>query len=364
MNVHAEYNDGRSAVTHPVVCAFLGEMLELRSGGGEKLAVWRLSDILAENPERLPLRLRHTGNAGERLVVREDAAASLFKERLAPVLTERRSRNRRRWVAGTVAVWLGVLLLWVVSPFAVDLVTDLVPRSWEQGMGEEARNAVGRILSGTYSGDVPWRDSGPGYEALRDIVTRLAAVDDTAGYTFQVSILKAELVNAFALPGGYIVVTTGLIGQCRTPDELAGVVAHEMAHVTKRHNTRQLVRDQFFSFAAKVLMGGSDLMELVRKAGNTIVSSSFSREDEREADLLGVRRLARAGINPEGIARFFAGLPKSESRSGKFTYLDSHPLLADRQEYMRREAANFPGPFTPALDETRWRSLKTMAGAR
>lgn len=371
MQLQAEFNDGVSALTHPVVCAFLGDMLEVRSLKGDKLAVWARDGVLAESPEKLPLRLGHAASAGERLVVRDDAAAARFREWLGPVLARRRAKNRIRWMLGTVAVWLLLALAWVGFPHAVNLVADMIPYSWERALGEQVRGSVGRVLGETHGGDAPWRDSGPGYDALRELVARLTRPDngagngagDATGYTFSVSVLDAELVNAFALPGGFIVVTTGLIRQCRTPDELAGVLAHEMAHVTERHNTRALVRDQFLAFALQLVTGGGDIAGLAKTAGSAVVAGKFSREDEREADILGVRRLARAGIDPESTASFFAGL-SGEGSKERFSYFDSHPLIKDRQDYMRLEAARFPGPFTPALDADAWNLLKTLAAKK
>jgi Zn-dependent protease with chaperone function len=359
MQIQAEFNDGRSALPHPVVCGFSGEMLILRSPDGE-LRAWARDDIRADSPKKRPLRLRLAADTGERLVVRDEAAIDRFREWLAPVLSRNRAGIRNRWLLGAAAVWLLLVLSWLAFPHAVNVVTSMIPYSWERAMGEQTRDAVGRLLSGTYSGDVPWRDSGPGYDALQELAGRLTGADGATDYAFSVSVLDAELVNAFALPGGFIVVTTGLIRQCRTPDELAGVLAHEMAHVTRRHNTRGLVRSQFLAFVLKLATGGGEAASLAGSAGNVIVTSKFSREDEREADILGVRRLARAGIDPEGIARFFAGLSPEES-GNRFSYLDSHPPIRDRQESMRLEAARFSGPFTPARDAAKWSLLHAHA---
>ncbi|MCC8193336.1 MAG: M48 family metallopeptidase, partial [Deltaproteobacteria bacterium] len=252
MQVRAEYNDGKRALAHPAVCRFLGDMLEVRSQDGDRLAVWTLDGIRADDPDTVPLRLRHTAYPGERLTVREASAVALLRERLAPIFARHRSRARKRWLLGTVAVWLLLVLGWSGFPLAVNAVAGMIPHGWERTMGEETRATVGRLISGAYDGDVPWRDSGPGFDALQEMVERLAGPDAGAGYRFDVSILDADMVNAFALPGGFIVVTTGLIRRCRTPDELAGVLAHEMAHVTERHNTRRLVRDQFYAFALKL----------------------------------------------------------------------------------------------------------------
>ncbi|SBW09425.1 putative Peptidase family M48 protein [uncultured delta proteobacterium] len=371
MQLQAEFNDGVNALTHPAVCAFLGDMLEVRSLNGDKLAVWARDGVLADSPGKLPLRLRHTASAGERLVVRDDGAAALFREWLGPALARQRAKTRTRWILGTVTVWLLLALAWAGFPHAVNLVADMIPYRWERALGEQVRGTVGRALGETDGGDGPWRDAGPGYDALQELVARLAragdgagdGAGDAAGYTFSVSVLDADLVNAFALPGGFIVVTTGLIRQCRTPDELAGVLAHEMAHVTERHNTRALVRDQFLAFALQLVTGGGDIAGLAKTAGNAVVSSKFSREAEREADILGVRRLARAGIDPEGTASFFAGVSRNESKE-RFSYFDSHPLIQDRQEYMRLEAAQFSGPFTPALDANTWSLLKAHAAKK
>jgi Zn-dependent protease with chaperone function len=360
MQVQAEFNNGRSALHRSVVCSFQGETLVLSSPEGGKLTVWARKDILAESPGKRPLRLRHAQDGGERLVVRDDSAIDRLREWLAPVFSRHRAKIRKRWILGTASVWLLLAFFWLIFPHAVNLVAGMIPYSWERTMGEQVRETVGRILSGTYSGGVPWRDSGPGYDALQELAARLAGPDDATGYTFSVSVLDADLVNAFALPGGFIVLTTGLIRQCRTPDELAGVLAHEMAHVTERHNIRGLVRDQFFAFALKLATGGGDMASLVGSAGNAVVASKFSREDEREADILGVRRLARAGIDPESTLRFFAGISREESRE-RFSYLYSHPQIQDRQDYMRLEAARFPGPFSPALEAAKWNLLKGHA---
>ena len=367
MALYADFYDGKSALTHPAVCRFFGDMLEIRSRNGDVLARWDLGDIVADAPHKTPLRLRHTVNSGERLVVREASAIASFTEWLSPVLAKQRTGTRLRWIFGGAAVWLLLALGWIGFPHVVNAVVSAIPYSWEQSMGKESRNTIGRLLSGVSAGEIPWLNAGPGYDALNVIVTRLARADDNAGEgtdrQFDVSILDAGMINAFALPGNFIVVTTGLIRQCRTPDELAGVLAHEMAHVTERHNLRRLVRDQFFILSLNLVTGGSDLADIAGEAGKLFLSRDFSRKDEREADILGVRRLAVAGVHPESIAWFFAGFPESSSHgnTGVFSYLDSHPKHQERQQYMQEEAARFPGSFTPALEPNQWSALRKLA---
>ena len=364
MALQVDFYDGKTALTHPAVCQFLGDVLEVRSRDGDLLATWALGDILDEASGKIPLRLRHAGNPGERLVVREAASITSFREWLAPVLAKRRSGTRLRWFFGSIAIWLVLALGWFGFPHAINTVADFIPYSWERTMGEESRDMLGRLLSGAYGGEIPWRDSGPGYEALCAIVARLApdggGQDNGTMQRFEVSILDAEMVNAFALPGGFIIVTTSLVRQCHTPDELAGVLAHEMAHVTERHNVRRLVRDQFFALSLSMLTGGSGLEEIAGAAAKRLFSEKFSREDERKADILGVRRLAHAKVHPESIAQFFARVPASPAEKTLLSYLESHPPVQDRQEYMRHEAAGFSGLFTPALDVAQWRALQNL----
>jgi predicted Zn-dependent protease len=204
---------------------------------------------------------------------------------------------------------------------------------------------------------------------LKMLLARLEKNAPTQGYAFDLLVLDADFVNAFALPGGYMLVSTGLIKACRTPDELAGVLAHEMAHVTQQHGTRRLLREHVWTLFLR-LASGSD--GLAAQLAGSVITSSFNRNDEREADAKGVERLVSAGINPMGLADFFARLEKEDGEEKKISGLDlmsyvaSHPELAERRENIRRlmqTAARENAPaFSPAMSPKQWLEFRAACG--
>ena len=200
--------------------------------------------------------------------------------------------------------------------------------------------------------------------AVREVVDRLAA-HTTRDFSFQVRVLEAPLVNAFALPGGYIVVYTGLVRAAESPEQLAGVLAHEMAHVTLRHGMRRIAQSVGVVAAIQLLLGdvsglAAVAVELLREGA----LNSYSREQESEADSSGVRVLAAAGVDPRALADFFALLQRREpGLPAVIGWLGTHPDLGARVESVRREAARTkivaPHPFS-----LRWAEVQQHAAPR
>ncbi len=352
------YYDGKTAVSHAVRVHCAGNMLRVATLQGDLAALWEQEFIRAEFPQKIPLRLRHAAKDGERVVIKDPTLAESVRSWLDPSLRQLRTARRVRWLCAALATWTCAACLWFFSPFLLTAAAGFIPVSWEEALGEKTREAVADLLS-----DAPartrWRDQGPGARALQALATRLAG-DDTAGYDFRVSLLQSTLVNAFALPGGYIVITTGLVRQCASPDELAGVLAHEMGHVTERHTTRGMIRSEFIAFIGRIATGGSDVLGTLNSAGSALLTKRFSRDDERKADLLGAQRLAKAGIDPAGMGLFFSRLPREE-RADSFAYFSSHPSNAERIASMAAEAAKLPGKYTPALPPEDWSQLQYLA---
>lgn len=149
------------------------------------------------------------------------------------------------------------------------------------------------------------------------------------GYKVEV-IADDDLVNAFAAPGGYVYISTGLIKQARACSEIAGVMGHELAHVTERHSARQLEK----AFAAQL---ASDFFlddGLTKTAAETIFgflqATKFSRDHEREADQVGLQISHDAGYDPDGLARFFEKLLALQKGAQPPEFLSSHPATDER----------------------------------
>jgi len=166
--------------------------------------------------------------------------------------------------------------------------------------------------------------------------------DAKVPFTFQV--IEADDLNAFALPGGYVFVNTGLIVMAEEEDEFAGAVAHEIAHVAARHMTRQATKGQIANIASiplSVLLGGWAGVAARQGAGLAIPMTflSFSRHDESEADYLGLQYMYAAGYDPNGAINIFEKLEAlSRRQPGRVSRLFStHPMDAVRIRNAQKE---------------------------
>jgi beta-barrel assembly-enhancing protease len=161
-------------------------------------------------------------------------------------------------------------------------------------------------------------------------------------------------INAFAVPGGYIYINKGLIMKAETLSQLAGVVGHEIAHVTRRHSVKQMEKGRKVGLFATVACiaqpgfcnaGGGDLLNL----GANAAMAKFSRNDETQADEDAVRFLVRAGIDPRGMPEMFEIMQADRGNRGGGGFLATHPVEADRIANTRRMIAELPPSSTDGL---------------
>src|SRR5690348_3082585 len=139
------------------------------------------------------------------------------------------------------------------------------------------------------------------------------------------------MVNAFAVPGGYILVCRGLIEQVQTPEELAGVLAHECAHLTEKHSMRKLAGTLGPGFVMHYFLGArNSLLTSLTATAAYIGQQSYSRKQESEADEIGFDYLVKAQINPEGMIVFFKRMQAQELGFSNPTFLSSHPPTGER----------------------------------
>jgi hypothetical protein len=187
---------------------------------------------------------------------------------------------------------------------------------------------------------------------LTRIVQRLAAQAPGAKYPYSIKGVNATEINAFALPGGPMYVNRGLITSSRSEAELAGVLAHEMAHVALRHGTTQASK-AYLGEAGLSLLGGllgrrgttAQIVNAIGGFGLNAAFMKFSRSDEYEADALGAEIMAKAGYDPTAMATMFATLRGEQQRdpSKLERFFSSHPPPADREARIRTLAAGLGG---------------------
>jgi predicted Zn-dependent protease len=166
--------------------------------------------------------------------------------------------------------------------------------------------------------------------------TQLGKLSHWPGLKYNVKVLDSPVVNAFAVPGGYIYLTRGILAQINNEAELAGIIGHEMGHITARHSVSQMSKQQVGQL---LVIAGMIASEDFRKyadyamAGMQLLFLKFSRDDEREADRLGVEYSSKLGYDAHKMADFFNVLKKMEMASeqgGVPTFLSTHPDPGDR----------------------------------
>jgi len=176
---------------------------------------------------------------------------------------------------------------------------------------------------------------------------RLAAVAPGADYPYQFKVVNASDINAFALPGGYLYLNRGLIEAAKNEGQLAGVMAHEMAHVALRHGTNQASKAYLGQAGLGVLGGFTDgksdstqkAISAVGGFGMNTLFLKFSRTDEEQADIVGAQMMAKAGYDPKDMVDFFELLRSKAARDpGKVEqFFSSHPAPKDRAARIRKE---------------------------
>lgn len=261
-------------------------------------------------------------------------------------LQQWRQRGRhRRQVWG----WLGALaggalllagLAWWQAPSAAAWLAGQVPVSVEEKLGRAALSQVrseSRLI-----------ESGPAQQAVQRLGSELTR---GSRYHYHWIIKRDPSVNAFAMPGGYVVVHTGLLEKAAGPTELAAVLAHEVQHIEQRHSLKQMIGALGWGALLSVTLGDVNAVAatLAHQAGTTY----FSRDMEDEADRLGFQALLRAKIKPDGMLSFFQKLEQQDGKDDKLAppaWISSHPQTAQRIARIRALIASQPCPPCRAPD--------------
>jgi predicted Zn-dependent protease len=196
--------------------------------------------------------------------------------------------------------------------------------------------------------DGPIVTRGPEYERVQRVAAKLlplARKDWDVPYT--VKVIQSDQINAFAVPGGPIYFYTGLIKLAANDDELASVLGHEIAHITKRHSVKQMKKSQD-------MMIGLAAIDVLIKGGNTVKGAAeiaaglqqmkFSRGDENQADEFGFKYLVNMNYNSDAMASFFTKMGEKTGGNGGGRlgdFLSSHPMTNKRVEAATKRSTDF-----------------------
>lgn len=275
-------------------------------------------------------------------------------EQAAERVRQMRHRHRVMWASVGGAILAVVLGLWFGADLLIELAVSRIPVEWEHKLGEAAYR--------DFLSHQEVMKEGPAVKAVEEMTQRLAEQIPNNPYTFQVTVVKSDVVNAFALPGGYVVVFTGLMKKADSGEEVAGVLGHELNHVLQRHGLERIVKNLGLMAAVTIIVGDQQgLIGLMRQVGVELLTLKFDRAQETEADLTGLQLVYRAKIDPQGMITFFQKL--SDKDEGRMEWLSTHPMSNARADRLKAELASLPKrspePFT-----FEWKTVQDALGVQ
>jgi len=358
------YLDGRTAIRHRVGVRLTPIDLQIVLENGDTIS-WPLKEIRqAKNfYGDGQIRLERGGDTPEVLLVR----ASLFMRKWNHISPEGKRRfhapaRRKKWVAalflsalGGIGVLAG-LYLWGI-PALASFITPRIPVAWEEQLGQS-------VVHHLALPEKQCRDSARA-QKVEEIVTRLASTVPEAPYSFRVMVVNHPSINAFAAPGGTMVVFQGLLENTHTPEELAGVLAHEMQHILRRHATRALLQQVSMKVLLAAAVGDAKGLSYGLEGAQMLGMLRYNRQSEEEADREAIRMLIAAGIDPRGLPAFFQTIQKDSEKSVQIpAYLSTHPDLQDRIRRLTTLVASAPASSPRLLPDYDWKDIRGFCPAK
>jgi len=264
-----------------------------------------------------------------------------------------------------IAIWLLVAVSW---PFIMIQAADIDLPDFGDSSGAlispMQEYQIGRAFFWRLQQSVELIDDPEVNSYIQEVGYRLVANSDSPQLPFTFFMVPDLSVNAFAAPGGFIGVHSGLVLTSETEDEMASVLAHEIAHVTQRHLLRSLEQSQHMSIASMIAKIGAALLAVADpkagmagmmaiQAGEAQAQINFTRANEKEADNLGMLTLVRSGFDPQAMPIFFERLQKTSrfyNGSGVPEFLRTHPVTTSRIAEARGRAVTYP--VTRQLSDT------------
>lgn len=357
------YADGRAAVTHDIVCDIGPEALAFELEGVRHL--WIYADLRRGDDANGAVTLKRKPDTGERVVLGPEAAALL--RQAAPALFKPQARGVERpiVVAGIAGVAYTLAAAFLIGvPLAAGPIADVMPAPYRAQVSDISWAQVETFTDYCDTSD-------EGARVLNDMAMRMMTASNVPNPdSIWIIIVDTPIPNAFALPDGSIIVTDGLIDLTEHPDELAAVIAHEIAHIERNHVMKNIINRIGAGIFFDVVFGGAGVGQAVAVASLTLAGLSYSRSYEEEADLRGLDFLDAAGIDPGAMARMFDRLRAAENegeedseetrRGGLPALLSTHPDSAARAERARTRAR--PG-LPPALSDSDWQIVRAACTA-
>ncbi len=302
--------------------------------GSNNTVSWDMRDVEAGFDHSLQAtRITNIKNAGNKLVIEGKAALDYIHELQAehnkPWHKKEKTKERSRYLL----VFLGIVgalvgLYFLVVPWLSEKLASTVSVKTEEQLGSSVYNALALSSQEDKNATV----------VLNEFFKEMKVA---TAYNIRITVVNSEVVNAFALPGGNIVVYSALLRQIKTYPELAALLSHEFTHVNNKHSTKSIFRQLGSRIFLSLLFGkfGSVSSVMIDQA-DRFKSLKYSRGLEKEADMDGLAILKERKIDPAGFVDLFRHLKNSAPASPMPEFLNSHPDIDKRVNYIREASKN------------------------
>ncbi len=365
--------DGKSARKHPVDIELTPQDIILKNPGHEPIH-WSYSNLRwsANTANLFHIEHGEINSEGLKTLVVDDPDFYNSVSKIAPdsffAAGKQTEINWKIYVAGIlILIFSAYVFIKAVPAFLADRMIDEIPVEWEVTLGQ----SILKMLP------LEQKPDQKVLAVLQDTVNLLEqSVEGNQPYDLRVYIWAEKEVNALALPGGVMLVSKGLLNQAESPEELAGVIAHEIQHVLLRHSTRGILQNLTQSMLMALFVGDVNaIMEKVVNLAGTLETLGLSRDMEAEADRKGMELILAANIDPHGMIRIFEKLTQEESHqeeeiinktsprennSELFSYFSTHPSSRNRLTRLEKQMKPHENrTWVPLFPSLNWNEIKT-----
>lgn len=362
ITTETKFYDGKTSIAHKVSVALSGSILYVESRATkEQIAAWPLNTLYVHENRAPPQPgiLSCSQNTDARLYINNEKGWKYILYRL-PKSAHKGRQMPIHWSSffgyGIVAI-ASLIFIFTVLPGILGSLAHLMPLKWQEELG---RNAISSMVGADKTCIAP-----DGLRVLDMLTTRIER-QFTRKIEYKVRVIRnPRTYNAFAAPGGYIIIYENVIRKARSPEEFAGVLAHEMAHVDLHHATKSVVTGLGLGAILSLAMGGTGSIESL---ANFLNQMNYSRKHEGEADLHAKKALLAADINPIGLQDFLNRVRAMEESIGLdfegseyLEYFSSHPDTSKRIEALNpAKEQEKSRTFARALTEQDWKALRNI----
>ncbi|AWM86487.1 M48 family metallopeptidase [Microvirga sp. 17 mud 1-3] len=346
----AVFYDGAVARRRSVAIRVSASSLDIEEAG-EWIASWPVGKVRrADAPEGV-LRLILEGGASlARLDIgdpSDQAAVRLHCKALDGTDAKEKTGRILFWsLAAAVSI---ILCVFFLVPLMAERMAPLIPMSWEQRLGRAVDNQVRLVFSGKICAD-------PGGSAALATLTKWLRNVHSLPTDVDILVVDSSVPNAITLPGGRIYLFRALLDRAETPDEIAGVLAHEIGHARHRDSLRKLIQAGGTSYLFGLLFGDVTGGGALVLASRMLVDNAYSREAEMAADTFAGETMTALGRPAGAMAHLLKRIEGNESRIPAF--LSTHPVTDRRLSALERLVPAQAGP--PLLADEEWRALKEI----